>query len=159
MFRGVNARHDQYLEELARTMRRDLGLIAVTGQHLNKDYESNKSTDLYIVFPVSTDECPISVDYTCLCPFLKKYRGRAKRDFRGMLEARANDKTNKHKDWCKQMGRLFVAAPGTTLGGTGTTEYWGLIDKVFTRGLSYETKWREATDSAFKNKNNSSSKN
>ena len=45
MFSGVTLRHDQYLEEMARTMRRDLGVLALTGQYLNKDYASIQTLD------------------------------------------------------------------------------------------------------------------
>ena len=30
---------------------KDLGLLALTGEYLNKNYKSRKSTDLYVVFP------------------------------------------------------------------------------------------------------------
>ena len=60
--RTLNTRHDQYLEAIAKTARKDLGLLALTGEYLNKDYKSRRSTDLYVVFPGSVDEMPVSMD-------------------------------------------------------------------------------------------------
>ena len=88
MYSGVTLRHDRYLEEMAKTMRRDLGVLALTGQYLNRDYTSKRSTDLYIVFPGSVDDLPVAVDYTCACPFLARYRNTAKDDFKKFMGRR-----------------------------------------------------------------------
>ena len=124
-------------KKIASTPRRTLGLLAVTGKYLNKDYDTRKTTDLYIVFPGSVDELPVSVDYTCHCPFLPVYRRTAYKDFEFFMKQRHEAKTRKHFKWCDNhvSKRLFIAAAGTTIGGTGTKPFWDLIDKVFTRAI------------------------
>ena len=137
MYSGVTLRHDQYLEEMAKTMRRDLGVLALTGQYLNRDYASKRSTDLYIVFPGSIDELPVAVDYTCACPFLDRYRNTAKNDFKKFMERREQDKVNRHAEWCinHRSKRNFVAAVGTTLGGVGGDAFQELFNRIFMRAM------------------------
>ena len=134
--RTLNTRHDQYLEAIAKTARKDLGLLALTGEYLNKDYKSRRSTDLYVVFPGSVDEMPVSMDYTCVCPFLPTYRTAARKNFEGMLLARGKQKSDHHGPYCKDMGRIFVPAPGSTTGATGTDEYWAFMHRIFARAIT-----------------------
>ena len=73
------------------------------------------------------------MDYTCLSPFLPKYRKKALHDFKDMLDHRAAEKTKKHAQYCHQMRRTFVPIPGTTLGSTGGKEYWDIMDAAWAR--------------------------
>ena len=118
-------------------MRRDLGVLALTGQYLNRDYASKRSTDLYIVFPGSVDDLPVAVDYTCACPFLARYRNTAKDDFAKFMGRREQDKVNRHAKWCfdHRSRRNFVAAVGTTLGGVGGDAFKELFDRIFMRAI------------------------
>ena len=106
---------------------------AYTGQHLNKDYASRKSTDLLVTFPGDDDQWPTAMDYTCLCPHLPKYRAKALKDFMAMIDTRARDKTKKHAEYCHRERRTFIPIPGTTHGSTGTAAYWDLIDAAWAR--------------------------
>ena len=78
---------------------------------------------------------PVSMDYTCICPFLPTYRTAALSSFEGMLQARGNQKSKHHGPYCKDMGRIFVPAPGATTGATGTDEYWKFMLRIFARAI------------------------
>ena len=41
--RTVSQRHDQYLEVIASTLRKHCGVLAYTGQYLNKDSTSTRT--------------------------------------------------------------------------------------------------------------------
>ena len=47
-----------------------------------------------------------------------------------MIQRRGNEKATRHGEYCKVQGRVFIPAPGSTLGGTGTSEYWRLINRI-----------------------------
>ena len=131
LFWTTTVRHDAYLEAIAWALRKICGILAFTGQYLNKDYNSRKSTDILVTFPGNPDRWPTAMDYTCMCPFLPKYRKSAITDFGKMMTQRAAEKIRKHQAYCASQRRTFVAAPGTTLGSTGGKEYWDVIDAAF----------------------------
>ena len=134
---GSGLRHDQYLEVIANTLRKHCGILAYTGQYLNKDSYSNKSTDLLIVFPGDLHRRPIALDYRCVCPFLVTYRGKAMKDVESVLLPIAKDKEGKHSQHCDGAGRDFIAIPGTTLGSTGHRPFLDIIDAAWSRAIPH----------------------
>ena len=108
---------------------------AYTGQYLNKDSYSNKSTDLLIVFPGDLHRRPIAIDYRCVCAFLATYRDQAKKSMESVLLPIAKGKEGKHAQHCDGAGRDFMAMPGTTLGSTGHKPFLDIIDVAWSRAI------------------------
>ena len=131
----ISQRHDQYLEVIASTLRKYCGILAYTGQYLNKDSYSNKSTDLLIVFPGDLHKRPIAIDYRCVCAFLATYRDQAKKSLESVLLPIAKGKEGKHAEHCDGAGRDFMAMPGTTLGSTGHKPFLDIIDVAWSRAI------------------------
>ena len=126
----TTTRHDRVLEIIAAYLRTTCGLIANTGRYLNKEYNSQKSTDLLITYPGEPDKLPVAVDYTCHCPFLALYRDAAARNVTKHMADQEAKKTRKHEKDRREMNRRFVGVPGTTLGDIGTETFWDLIDSA-----------------------------
>ena len=124
------------LEIIAAYLRNTCGLIANTGRYLNKEYNSQKTTDLLITFPGEPDKLPVAMDYTCHCPFLPNYRNPAARDFTKHMSEQEARKTRKHAEDCSDMNREFVGVPGTTLGDLGTDTFWDIIDSATMKAIT-----------------------
>ena len=128
-------RHDLVLEAIAKFLRHSCGLLANTGRYLNKEYNSQKSTDLLIVYPGEPDRLPDTMDYTCHCPFLPAYRSRAARNFTEHMKTQARNKAHKHAIHCRNMNRNMIGVPGTTLGNIGTETFWNVIHGAMTNTI------------------------
>ena len=90
--------------------RRHCGVLCHLGEHLQRDDNSRKATDILMTFPNQPWKLATSGDYTCLCPFLISYIKAAASDFAKVLEDRAREKDVRHKAWCKAThNRDFVA--------------------------------------------------
>ena len=132
LFNTTTTRHDALLSILERYLRKHCHLVVEQGQHLNQDVDSRKSTDILITFPNSKKRKSLTLDYTCQCPFLPKYRKDAAENFLKTLTGREREKYGRHAKWCKEnFNRDFMGLPGSTLGSVGTEKFWDLIDSIW----------------------------
>ena len=118
---STTTRHDQVLTILQKYFRTYCGILAEQGQFLNRDNDTRKSTDLLLTFPNWPGARSMSVDYTCLCPYLPKYSASASANFAKAQADREKDKVDHHAEWCRKThNRDFLGLPGSTLGSLGT---------------------------------------
>ena len=96
----TTTRHNAVLAVLDRRFRRHCGVISQLGEHLQRDDNTRKSTDILMVFPNQPWRKATSGDYTCMCIFTSSYIDRAVANFAKVLEDKARIKTNHHGPWC-----------------------------------------------------------
>ena len=129
---STTTRHDQVLTILQKYVRTYCGILAEQGQFLNRDNDTRKSTDLLLTFPNWPGAKSMSVDYTCLCPYLPKYSASASANFAKAQADREKDKVNHHAEWCRVThNRDFLGLPGSTLGSLGTPTFWKFFDTLW----------------------------
>ena len=100
---STTTRHDQVLTILQKYFRTYCGILAEQGQFLNRDNDTRKSTDLLLTFPNWPGARSMSVDYTCLCPYLPKYSASASANFAKAQADREKDKVDHHAEWCREV--------------------------------------------------------
>ena len=129
----VTYRHDKWLHVLKDGMRRHTNTPGYSGQYLNRDYATRKSTDLLLIR--EGEEWPFALDYTCGCAHLQEHKAAALVGLLSMFEEQVRKKDKKHAHYCHKSRRIFMAVPANTQGSFGTERFWNFWDAQWARAI------------------------
>ena len=130
---AVKARHDIWLKTLQHALAKHTNTPGTTVLQALRAADSFKATDL-LLSPEGHD-WPFSIDYTCACAFLKKYRHLALQGIEELHALLYDEKYQKHAQHCEDSRKTCLPLPGNTCGSFGTPAFWDLMDDIWGRAM------------------------